>query len=299
MKKIIFLFTVLLVAAACNSTSTRKQSDETKKLTVTIEPQRFFLEQIVGSGFSVNVLVPPGTSPETYEPAPSVMVEMGRSDMYFRVGDLGFENAWSQRLAANNPDVEIVDCSAGIELIEGSCHDHDHGNEHHHHHHHGDTDPHVWTAPGAVRILAKNMYDAVVAAYPDSADLFHANYNALLNRIHQTDSIIRATLNGTAYKAFIIYHPALGYFADEYGLQQHSIEFEGKSPSPAQVRRLVDLARAENIKTIFVQKGFDSKNAEVIATEIGAKVFEINPLAYEWDEELVRIAQILARTSDE
>lgn len=296
MKKIIYLAILSLFIISCNPAS-KSKDPETKILTVTIDPQRFFLDQIIDGDFTVNVLVPPGTSPETYEPAPSVMLEMNKSDMYFRVGELGFEKAWSARLAENNPHVTIVDCSASIELIDGHDHSgHDHGD---HGHTHGAMDPHVWSAPGAARVFTKNMLDALVAAYPEKSDVFRTNFDALTERINAADSTIKATLATAPTEAFIIYHPALGYFAEEYGLHQHSIEFEGKSPSPAQMRSLVDVARKEDINTIFVQKGFDMKNAEVVASEIGAKVFEIDPLAYDWDKELIRIAQILARTADE
>lgn len=292
MKKIFYLAILSLIAVACNSQSKSSDSDK-KTLTVTIDPQRFFLEQIVGEDFNINVLVPSGTSPETYEPAPSVMLDMNKSDMYFKVGELGFEKAWSARLAENNPNVTIVDCSANIELLKN---DDEHAHEGHSH---GAMDPHVWSSPVAAKIFAKNMLDAVVSAYPESAETYQANFDKLMQRINATDSTIKASLVNSPTKAFIIYHPALGYFAEEYGLHQHSIEFEGKNPSPAQMKELVDLAREENINTILVQKGFDMKNAEVVASEINAEIFEIDPLTYDWDKELIRIAQILSRKSDE
>lgn len=95
-------------------------------------------------------------------------------------------------------------------------------------------------------------------------------------------------------RSFIIYHPALSYLARDYALKQYSIEFEGKNPSPAQMKALIDTARKEGIEVVFVQQGFDTKNAAAIANEIGAKVYRINPLAYEWDKEMIRIARILA-----
>lgn len=91
-----------------------------------------------------------------------------------------------------------------------------------------------------------------------------------------------------------MYHPALGYFAKDYALTQHAIEFEGKNPSPLQMKELVDKAKKENIRVVFIQEEFDQKNAEVIADEIGKKAHTINPLSYDWDKELVRIAEILA-----
>lgn len=297
MQRYVFLAFLTLTLLACGSGSTKNDSEEQRVLTVTIEPQRYFLDQIVGDAFDVNTLVPVGTSPEAYEPAPSVMVNMGKSELYFMVGDLGFENAWSQRLADNNPGLTIVNCSKGIERMEGHEHHHAEGDEHHHHHHDG-MDPHVWSSPKAVKVFTRNMVDALVQADPDNEELYRENYNALLKKIESTDSTLHALLDDAPKRSFIIYHPALGYFARDYGLNQLSIEFEGKNPSPAQIRKLVDIAQKEKINTVFVDKGFDTKNAEVIANEIDAELFVIDPLAYEWDTELIRIATILSRNED-
>lgn len=295
MTKYFHLLAFLLLVIACNPSA--KNNNEGKKvLTVTIEPQRFLLEHIVGEAYAVNTLVPAGSNHETYEPAPSVMVELGKSDMYFVVGDLGFENAWTARLSQNNSNVVIVNCSEGIELKDGHHHHHDHDG---HQCSHSDIDPHVWTSPSATKIMAKNMLNALLASDAENEEMLRANYDKLIAKIDQTDKIIRENLKSASAHGFMIYHPALGYFADEYGLHQHSIEFEGKNPSPAQIKNLVDVARNEKLDVVFIQKGYDEKNAEVIAKEIGAKVYEIDPLGYDWDRQLIRISSILAGTADE
>ena len=294
MQKYLFVFSFALLAFACGTGSSKGSREGERVLTVTIEPQRYFLDRIVGNAFTINTLVPVGTSPETYEPAPSVMVNMGKSEIYFMVGDLGFERAWSQRLAENNPEVLIVNCSDGVERMEGHEHHHDEGDAHHHHHHDG-MDPHVWSSPKAVKLFTRNMLEAVVNADPGNEEIYRENYRQLLGAIERTDSTIQTLLDNAKGRSFIIYHPALGYFARDYGLSQLSIEFEGKNPSPSQIKELVDIARAEKVNTIFVQMGFDKKNAEVIAQEINGEIFVIDPLAYEWDEELIRIASIWSR----
>jgi len=301
MQKYLSILLILLLAVACGSGSKNRNEAEKPLLTVTIEPQRYFLEQLAGEDYSINTLVPPGTSPETYEPSPSVMIDLGKSAIYFRVGDLGFEKVWSARLAENNPDVKIVDCSVGIELMAGDPHDHvhDHGDHAGQDHISGSLDPHVWSSPSAMRIFARNMLDALVKTNPERAEFYRENHRHLSEKIDAVDSTLTALLTNAPSRSFIIYHPALGYLARDYGLRQHSIEFEGKNPSPAQLKELVDLARREEISTIFVQRGFDLKNGEVIAREIGAELFEIDPLRYEWDEELIRIATILSRQRDE
>lgn len=314
MQKYLYIILLSVLVMACGSGTRKNNVEGNRILTVTIEPQRYFLDQIVGDAFTINTLVPPGTSPETYEPAPSVMVDMAKSNIYFMVGDLGFENVWSKRLAKNNPNVTIINCSEGIARMEGHDHDHDHGHDHahghatgddHDHHHYADDpahvhshsgiDPHVWSSPQAVKIFTRNMLDEIVKIDPENAETYHANYDILLTKIEETDSLVRDLLKDVPSKSFIIYHPALGYFARDYGLHQISIEFEGKSPSPSQIKEIVDIARKERINTIFIERSFDTKNTTVVAREIGAEVFEIDPLRYEWDEELLRIAAILAR----
>lgn len=297
MQKYLYITLLLALAMACGSGTKKSNVEGPRILTVTIEPQRYFLDQIVGDMFTINTLVPPGTSPETYEPAPSVMVDMAKSNVYFMVGDLGFENVWSKRLAKNNPNVTIINCSEGIVRMEGHDHDHDHGYDLHHTHLHSHSgiDPHVWSSPYAVKVFTRNMLNEIVKIDPDNAGTYEANYEILLAKIEKTDSLIRDLLKNVSSKSFIIYHPALGYFARDYGLNQISIEFEGKSPSPSQIKEIVDVARKEKINTIFIERSFDTKNTTVIAHEIGAQVFEIDPLRYEWDVELLRIATILAR----
>lgn len=290
--QIVLLLLTFFFIDCTQSKKSENTSDKTI-LTVTIDPQRYILEHIIADNFTINTLVPPGTSPETYEPAPSVMVDMGKSKMYYMVGDLGFEKAWSKRLAENNPNIKIVDCSKGIELIKGK--EHNHTDENGHTHSHGELDPHIWSSPTAVKVMSENMVNSLIEFDPDNRELYQNNYEIFINKVDSTDSIIRELLNDIPTRSFIIFHPALGYFAQEFDLHQYSIEFEGKNPSPAQIKMLIDIAAKEKINTVFIQKGFDEKNAEVLARQIGAEIFEINPMGYDWDIELINIAEILSR----
>ena len=292
MRKYIFTLLFSFLLLACHS----NREKEANVLTVTIEPQRYFLEQIVGDKFQVNTLVSPGSSPETYEPSPSAMIKLGNSRAYFKVGFLGYENVWTGKLAENNPDLKIVDCSVGIEPVYGGHGHHDHSHEaaDHGHNQTDAADPHVWSSAKNAVLFSQNMLNAVVDLDVENADLYRANFEKLTQKIAETDSALTRLLKDIPTRSFIVYHPALAYLARDYNLTQHSIEFEGKNPSPAQMKELVDLAKAENIKIVFVQQEFDIKNSEVIAREIGATSHTINPLAYEWDEELIRIAQLLA-----
>ena len=297
MRNYLFIFLTCSIFTACIGESGTAKGAKEYLLSVTIEPQRYFLEQLVGPEYTVNTLVPRGVSPETFEPSPLMMIELGKSNLYFRVGDLGFEKAWSARLERNNPEVKIVDCSEGIELMKEE--EHLHAAADGQGHAHPALDPHVWSSPRTMRVFVRNMLDALLENDPDREEFYRGNYNRLVQHIDSVDRVVCGLLEKAPTRSFIIYHPALGYFARDYGLKQYSIEFEGKAPSPGQLKKLVDLARKEQINTLFVQKGFDLKNGEVIAREIGTELFEIDPLAYEWADEIIGIATILSRKNDE
>lgn len=285
-----FLLFLLFSAVSCNSKQDNKSS-----ISVTIQPQRYFAEKIVGDKLKVNTIVPAGTSPETYDPTPSQMIALGKSILYFKVGYLGFENAWGKTLEKNNVDVPLINTSDNINLIENSGYTFEIGEHNHHNgHNHKGVDPHIWSSPKSALIMAKNMLDALVVADVENQKLYRDNFLELEKEILATDKKITDLLENVAVKSFIIYHPALGYFARDYNLTQYSIEFEGKSPSPQQLKEMIDFAQKQGINTIFVQKGFDIKNAESLAKEVGASIFSIDPLSYNWSEELIKIAEILS-----
>jgi len=290
MKKYLFLSLAIFLVVSCISTS-----DNGPSVSVTIDPQRYFVEKIAGDNFKVNTIVPGGTSPETYDPTPQQMVALGKSTLYFKVGYLGFENAWGKTLEENNANVQVVNTSNGIILIDGDEHsieicEH----ESHDGHNHQGVDPHIWSSPKSALIMAENMLNALVMVDVEHQKLYRNNFKKLQAEIVETDKKIASLLENASVKSFIIYHPALGYFARDYNLTQYSIEFEGKNPSPQQLKKMIDFAHEQGIKTIFVQKGFDMKNAESLAKEVGASIHSIDPLSYNWSEELIKIAEILA-----
>lgn len=276
-----------------SSLSCGQREQKTNSLTVTIEPQKYFLEQIVGDKYEVTSLVPDGSNPESFDPAPSQMVELSKSKAYFKVGYLGIENTLVEKVK-EEVSLNIIDCSVGIEIIsEGHC-NHDHGHDSHHTHHgHAGGDPHYWSSITSARLILKNMLDAVITLDKDNEAYYTTNYQKELEKINQTDSIIKSYLSDSESKTFIIYHPALSYFAKEYKFEQLSIEHEGKSPSPNQLKELIDKGISENVKAVFIQQEFDVKNAEVIAKQIGAKTYPINLLAYDWHQEMIKIAKAI------
>jgi len=264
-------------------------------VTVSILPQKYFVEQIAKDFLQVNVMVAPGTNQHTYEPKPAQMKELAKSDAYFSIGD-GFEKAWLPKFKNSNPKMIMVDTIKGIEKIAMEEHHHedekaDHKGHAHHDHEEESLDPHVWLDPILVKIQAKNIYDALITLYPAQASEFTKNYEAFLVSIDTLDATIQKTLSEIKSRKFIVFHPSYGYFAQRYNLEQIAIEVSGKEPKPSELATIIKEAKEENAKVVFVAPQFSQKSAISIAKQINGKVLPIDPLAYAWSENLLSIAK--------
>lgn len=282
MKKLFYIL-IILVFCACGNTS---QKNEKPIITVTLEPLRYFTEAIAGDYYQVVSMVPKGSSPETYDPTPQQLVNLSRSQAYLRIGYIGFEQTWMKKLEANCPDMKVFDTSQGIDLIRGE------GHWHGDHFHEGGVEPHVWNSTRNAYLMAENIYTALCELDAAHQADYQQRLEALKQTIRETEENVLMLLEH-ADNTFLIYHPALSYFARDYGLKQISIEEGGKEPSPAQLKALIETCRKEHAHTIFVQQEFDQRNAQLIADELGVNVVSINPLNYDWAEEMIRIAKAL------
>ena len=282
MKKLIYILTLFILSACGNTT----QKSERPILTVTLEPLRYFTEAIAGDNYEVVSMVPKGSSPESYDPTPQQLVNLSKSQAYFRIGYIGFEQVWMKKLEANCPNMKVFDTSKGIDLIR------DKGHWHGDHFHEGGVEPHVWNSTQNALIIADNIYQALCELDSTHQEDYQKRLDVLKETIRQTDANVR-TLLENADSTFLIYHPALSYFARDYGLKQVSIEEGDKEPSPAQLKALIETCRNENVHTIFVQQEFDQRNAQLIANELGVNIVSINPLSYDWVKEMIRIAEAL------
>lgn len=286
------LFTLLVSIVLL--TACRQNQADGNIVTVTIEPQRFFAEKIAGDKFKINCVVPSGQSPETYDPTPKQMVEIGKSNAYLRIGYIGFEHVWMQKIQENNPELKIFDVSKGMKFLTAEEEEeHSHGEGEHHFHPEG-IDPHIWSSIEGAKVIAWNTLNAFIQLDKENTEFYWKNYNALVAEIEQTEATIKQLLDPLTARTFIIYHPALTYFAEEFDLIQLCIEMDGKEPSPAQLKQLVETAKANQTKVVFIQQEFDKKNAELIAKETGCRLAVINPLDFHWNKELIRIAKELS-----
>ncbi|MDY6801042.1 MAG: zinc ABC transporter substrate-binding protein [Bacteroidota bacterium] len=277
--KIVFIIILMGFLLGCSP----EPQNNKPTITVSILPQKYFVEKIAGDYFTVNVMIPPGASPVTYEPTPKQMQELTNSDVYFRIGHIEFEKSWINRFKKIHPEMKMIDLSEHAYLIKPK----ETGHEHHSHegHHHG-IDPHIWVSPKEVKKQVELIHQYLIKNYPEQDSIFTANYKVFTYEIEQLDQYATHKLEPFKGEKFLIFHPALSYLARDYGLEQISIEIDGKEPTLANMQEIIRIARSEKIKIIFVQKQFSKHNAQVIADEIDGSVVQINPLDYHWDESI-------------
>jgi len=285
--RIFFLIFLIPCLFGCHNS---KRQENTNQITVSILPLKFFAEKIAGNNFHISVLVPPGSSAENFDPTPRDLVDISKSSMYITTGNFGFEKTLADKLLAQNTEIKMIDISKGMPLISSKDHLHDGKFDS------NGVDPHIWLSPKMAKLIAKNVLDGVSLTYPQYVSTFNKNYQRLIVNIDSIDASIQNSLLPYKNKKFIIYHPALAYFARDYGLSQVSMEVEGKEPTTQNLTKLVDLAKKENIHTIFIQKEFDINMAKSFAEEINAKIVEINALSPDWFKNMDAITKSLIKS---
>ncbi len=265
-----------------------------EKLTVyvSIEPQRYFVQQIGKELVTVEVMVHPGASPATYEPKPRQMAQLSRTKIYFAIG-VPFERVWLPKISAANPGMVMVYTDQGIAKLTMTAHHH-HEKERHVHEEGGPApggdDPHIWLSPPLVKVQAGAIRTALQTVDPLHHEVYEANYQAFLSQLDALDAKLKRTLEGKQGLRFMVFHPSWGYFAKAYGLEQVPIEIEGKAPKPAQLKTMIEHAREKHIQVIFVQPQFSTKSAALIAKAIDGQVAFADPLAADWMANLYEVA---------
>ena len=268
---------------------------------VSVLPLQTFVERIGGEHVDVRVMVRPGYSPATYDPTPQQITALSQTDLFIRAG-LPFEQAWMARIRSANPGMPILDARGDIKLREFQGHAHaEHAHAgpqpdgqrtatHDTHH----ADPHVWTDPRLVAHMAGLIRDGLVELDPARRAVFIRNHAAFIDELDRLDRDIRALLDPLSHRRFLVFHPAWGYFADAYGLVQVAIEHDGKQPGARSLAALIEQARQERIRIVFVQPQFDRRQARQVAEAIGGEVIAADPLAPDYIDNLRRVAQRFA-----
>lgn len=274
----------IAIALLCLLSCRHQQQDNRTIITVSIEPLRYVVEAVAGDKYQVKTLMPQGASPETYEPTPRQMVALGESQFVFRMGSLGFEQTQLPRMMNSQPNVSLVDAAQGIPLIESS------------HHHEGESesgDPHVWLSPQNLIVMANNVANTLSQYDKSNAAYYRQRTQRFEQQMKALDQELSQSLQGLKCRTFLIYHPALGYLAHQYGLQQLAVEHDGKEPSAAYMQQLISQCKKESVRVVFISKEHNGRSAERIAHELGAHVVTINPLDYDVPRQLKKIVDEL------
>ncbi len=278
MKRVFALFALMFISATAIYAAPLK-------VTVSIPPQAWLVEQLGGSLVNVNTMVPAGKDPHDYAPTPQQVIGLAQSRLYFTVG-MPFEKRLVTKIKGNSK-CQFIDMTTGIKYrkMKGEGEEHHHHADHHekaehHHHHHGENglDPHVWMSPVNLAIMAENAYKALKVVLPGDKAVLDKNYKKLSTELENLNKFVAATLKPFKGRTIFVYHPAFGYFTDLYGMEQEAIEVEGKNPTPKQLMALISEAKKDKVKMIFVQPQFNTDSARTVAKAIGGHVMSVNVL---------------------
>jgi zinc transport system substrate-binding protein len=283
--RIIFFLLLISITISCGRDGTDSGN---KIITVSIAPFKYFIEEIAGNDFTVNIMVPAGADPHTYEPFPEQINKLRKSVAYISNGYLGFEMNWLDRFYETNSTMRRLSLGDKIDPLTSL-----------HHHEGGRTegaDPHYWVSPKCACVMASSVKGLLCELNPSQKQKYETNYQLLISKIREVDNKAKDLFSDVPNKCFMIYHPNLAYIARDYGLEEIPVEFEGKEPPPSRMRELIDRARKDNLKTIFVQREYDTKNAKAIAGEIGAQIILIDPLSENWQKSTTDIINALHKS---
>ena len=271
---------ILIIAAffanGCIDQTESQIDDGRTVIIASILPQADFVEHVGGDNVEVIVMIPPGANPATYEPTASQLKAASSAAMYVKVGSgLPFEEVWLDNIGSANPNMLIVDTSEGVDLIPG--------------------DPHIWLSPRSAMVQVENIYKGLVAVDPENSEYYYRNKEQYINDLEVLDTDITESLSGFDGRNFMVFHPSWGYFSRDYDLTMIAVEIEGKEPSAGDMVHLVETAKENNIKIIFVQPQFSTKSAEVIAKEIGGSVVAVDPLPQDYITNLRIVSNTFAQ----
>lgn len=247
---------------------------------MSVAPEVEFVKAVGGDKVDVTVMVPPGANPHTHEPLPEQLKAVSRAKMYVEVGTpIEFELNYMDNIKSVNQGMLIVNSSTGVDLIPNTAEDEE------------GADPHIWTSPKNARIMVENIYQGFVEIDPVNKEYYRKNRDIYLQQLDELDKNITQSLKGKENSKILVYHPAWAYLCKEYHLQQISIESGGKEPTPQEIANIVDMARKNNIKVVFVEPQYSPNSAEVIASEIGGQVVIIDDLGENYIENMKKVEE--------
>jgi zinc transport system substrate-binding protein len=272
---------VLMLLGCCLSVRVVADSEKIPVF-VSIPPQKQFVEKIGGNLVQVEVLLPPGESPETFSPSPKMLVSLSKAKLYFQIG-VPFEKNLLGSIQSLNHDIKIIMCCDHIIKVHQHLPDE-----------HGHYDLHIWSSPINVMKIAHDIKEALSLIDPANAEEYSGNYFSYIAELTTLDRDIKQRLAERRTNYFIVSHAAWGDFADQYGLQQIAMEKNNRESGPKSLLNIIRLAHSENINTLFVQEQYKTPSVYSLARELSASIVELDPLAEDYLTNMVRISARIA-----
>lgn len=288
--KLISFILILIIGSiliGCSNT-TGNINSEKPIVAVSIMPQETFVKAVAGDLVEVVTMIPPGSSPANYQPSPMEMKKLSQASIYFTIGVPAEVDNILPKAKDLSKDMKIVNLEDGVSKI----YPHRYFNEHHEHgdHEHEGHDPHIWLSPKRVKVMIQVIAEELGELDSKNKQIYEDNGEKYISKLDNLDKEIRDILDDLKNRTFIIYHPALGYFAEDYDLDMIPIESEGKKANPNDLKKIIDLAKENSIKVVFYQQEIDGSQAKALAEEIGGKTQQVEPLAPDYIENLKRMA---------
>lgn len=275
---ILLLCALLISAAGCASSTAGELTADKPVIAVTIVPEKTFVEAVCGDLARVVTVVPPGNSPENYEPSPREMESLSKASLYFAIGVTAEEYILPEIGGAKVVSLQEESAKAYPDRTFES----------------GGRDPHIWLSPKRVKVMISAIAREMSSLDMANSAAYEKNAEEYIARLNVLDKSIASALEGVKNKAIIVYHPAFGYLAEDYGLTMYALEEEGKEATAQHLQDMIDLAKREGIKVIFYQEEIDSRQSTAFAEEIGGKSVQLAPLAPDYIDNLKRMADTIA-----
>lgn len=289
MKSLFHISLLALLLAACSPHA--RHDSHRPTVAVSIEPQHYLLQRIVGDSIRIVTMLPPDADPENYEPSIRLLKELNDSRLYFSVGNMPFEEQLLSRSGIrDNGSVKVLSAASLQNITDTHAHEHEN-----HSPHHDGADPHIWTSPANCLIMAQQMLSAVTQLDPDKAAYYTARFNLLKHELDSLNSLFASRLAPCAGDMIIVEHPSLSYFARDYGISQLYFGAENKEITPTRLRAVIDSARSlRRAVTMVSEATYNAARTRAIARQAGATSIEINTLGSDFLQQLSKLSIQLA-----
>ncbi len=292
-KLVIPVLVGILMFTGCGKGEAKESPQEPVEkpmIAVSIVPEKTFVDAVCGDLADTVLLVPPGNSPANYEPTPQIMEDFNKADIYFAIGVPTEAANILPKVGEKTKVVSLQETVAEV-YPDRAINGHDGA---------GDKvrDPHIWVSPKRVMVMVDKIAEEMSLLDPVNAEAYRENADKFIEELNLADKYAESGLKNLKNKKFFVFHPAFGYFADDYGLEMYALEQGGKEASPQVMAEMADLAKAENIKAIFYQAEIHSSQAQAFADEIGGKTVQLAPLSPNYIENIKTMTDLIVEVNN-